>query len=571
VNESSYEIIELDSEGNKSIYAILPADSTTLAINDMVVLSSHTYIVQAMNVAGSARSAERTVSLPVPPPTIPLDLVADASSPTTLQLSWVAAVYADGYRILVDGEVMETVDKAILSFELADRPAGSKATIVVEAFNETASSPSEPLEAQLPPAAPGVPTQFKFEKLSETSLKLSWDDSDTESEYRVYRRQGESGAEEELATLDANTTSFEVADLEPSTPYSFHVRAVNITGSAATVRLAVRLDSNNDVETVFFEGSGQTIDLQSIGNDLYPKLVTVSIDGSGPNQLMLKAEEIEELVTADDDIDLIVGNDDLLTFAGTWRLIEGQISEGKFYRVLRNGDATVRLDGPADWQNPIRKEDVDGDGRVFPVDVLLILNELNANKFSDVVTRRLIDPATLSAFANQFLDVDGDGRVFPVDALLVINELNRSGGNGERGGNGENGEGEADDQLLGISNTRTIDDSIMDPASESFAIASPNSFHHTETARYAANMGVSTSLPIAQSDRTRPSQSNFTLNQGQNYFNRVRTKSRLNDGLDQRSEREAINRLWSTWHESELAFETDLQSSQRRRLPGKPR
>jgi hypothetical protein len=89
------------------------------------------------------------------------------------------------------------------------------------------------------------------------------------------------------------------------------------------------------------------------------------------------------------------------------------------------------------WQNLSKNEDVDNDGKVFPVDALLIINELNSAKFSDPVTKRFL---TRTSPSDPFFDVNGDGLCFPVDALLVINELNRRPPAGEGSSDGE-GEG----------------------------------------------------------------------------------------------------------------------------------
>ncbi|MEO8268485.1 MAG: dockerin type I domain-containing protein, partial [Aureliella sp.] len=74
--------------------------------------------------------------------------------------------------------------------------------------------------------------------------------------------------------------------------------------------------------------------------------------------------------------------------------------------------------------------DVNRDGYVSPMDVLLIINELNLSKGSYART----------TVAGNVLDVTGDGLLSPIDALQVINYLNRmsflkhssDGGEGER-------------------------------------------------------------------------------------------------------------------------------------------
>ena len=67
------------------------------------------------------------------------------------------------------------------------------------------------------------------------------------------------------------------------------------------------------------------------------------------------------------------------------------------------------------WQNPINFLDVNGDERVTPLDVLVIINYLNRNQGGDLPAER----------TGPFVDTNGDNRVQPIDALLVMNFLNR--------------------------------------------------------------------------------------------------------------------------------------------------
>jgi hypothetical protein len=80
-------------------------------------------------------------------------------------------------------------------------------------------------------------------------------------------------------------------------------------------------------------------------------------------------------------------------------------------------------------QNP---SDVNADGKVTPLDALLITNELNA-KGSHAVANGQSEPASQSATSTpaHYFDVSGDNRITPLDALLVITYLNQRGPEGE--------------------------------------------------------------------------------------------------------------------------------------------
>lgn len=78
--------------------------------------------------------------------------------------------------------------------------------------------------------------------------------------------------------------------------------------------------------------------------------------------------------------------------------------------IAANANATVELGG---YQNPVQREDVNGDGVVTPSDALTVINLLNTHSGT------LTPPNTL----NVFPDVSGNGSLSPQDALIVINYL----------------------------------------------------------------------------------------------------------------------------------------------------
>jgi len=93
---------------------------------------------------------------------------------------------------------------------------------------------------------------------------------------------------------------------------------------------------------------------------------------------------------------------------------------------------TIQIDAEAGplldpWQNPRNRLDVNDDGFVTPLDVLVIFNDLNSPRGA----RRLPNPPIPPELPPPYLDVNADGFVAPIDALIVINFLNAAAARGQ--------------------------------------------------------------------------------------------------------------------------------------------
>lgn len=80
------------------------------------------------------------------------------------------------------------------------------------------------------------------------------------------------------------------------------------------------------------------------------------------------------------------------------------------------------------WQNPVKNVDVNGDGFVSPIDVLNVINFINAFGSGSVVGNPNL-PA-----APPYYDVNNDTFISPTDVLIVINYLNAGGQRSAGGG-----------------------------------------------------------------------------------------------------------------------------------------
>jgi hypothetical protein len=91
-----------------------------------------------------------------------------------------------------------------------------------------------------------------------------------------------------------------------------------------------------------------------------------------------------------------------------------------------SSEAIVTLDvtsQPSVWTNPADRYDVDGNGRVEPLDVLILVNRINEDGSGQLPSPPDVPPP--------YFDVNGDGRLAPIDALQVVNRINSAQANGE--------------------------------------------------------------------------------------------------------------------------------------------
>ncbi|MCY2993288.1 MAG: dockerin type I domain-containing protein [Planctomycetota bacterium] len=96
---------------------------------------------------------------------------------------------------------------------------------------------------------------------------------------------------------------------------------------------------------------------------------------------------------------------------------------------------TIAAVGPT-WRSPFHPCDITGDGHITPLDVLTLINEINANH-----SRVLATASPPASAPPPFLDPDDDGSLTPTDVLIVINYIHTSGGG--QVSNVFGGEGEA--------------------------------------------------------------------------------------------------------------------------------
>lgn len=157
---------------------------------------------------------------------------------------------------------------------------------------------------------------------------------------------------------------------------------------------------------------------------------TVDLSDIGLQELIVNPASINAMNSAK-TLKVIAGKDDKLTVSPTWKLERRGLVDGKLVHTFENGSAKLELQNYLQWQNFVNKYDVNANGSVEPLDVLIIINQINTTAGSG-------NGAKLPEFdaskpdAYSFVDVNGNNTLDPLDVLEVINYINRRGsGEGE--------------------------------------------------------------------------------------------------------------------------------------------
>ena len=156
-------------------------------------------------------------------------------------------------------------------------------------------------------------------------------------------------------------------------------------------------------------------DVLSINNQM--------LTGTGPSQAMIYVKEGDKEMGQ-----TTVGADGRWSYIFSPGLSEGYHSLRLFAsdpegRVSAEKQFTILVKDASRWQNSRNPLDVDNDQTITPLDVLSVVNYINAYGAGLLPTSGISPPP--------YYDVDADGSVSPLDVLSIVNYLNQQSGSGE--------------------------------------------------------------------------------------------------------------------------------------------
>ena len=189
---------------------------------------------------------------------------------------------------------------------------------------------------------------------------------------------------------------------------------------------------------VLIATSHPRVDLTGVPDGALLGLRVIDLSANVPQVLILTSSNIASL-NDEKSIGILLGEQDSVQTASPWVLSNRQLEQNGLSHVFQKDGSTVRIKSPTSWQNPLNQYDADGDGRLSPLDVLVIINHLNRLAGSNSnTTLPVFEPA--NPLGQFFVDVNGSNSCEPLDVLEVINQINQVSFGG--------GEGEGDNRLL---------------------------------------------------------------------------------------------------------------------------
>lgn len=185
-----------------------------------------------------------------------------------------------------------------------------------------------------------------------------------------------------------------------------------------------KIDGTNGHNSIILAGSNHDIDWTQMPADQVKNISAIDLRGDGNNRLTLNAAAVTA-ISPNQTLTVQSDRAGAVRFESGWLLTAIDLVDGNALHVLEKDNATLRLDGPAKWQNPADPFDVTNDQVVNVLDLVAIMTGMRANGVGYL-------PEGQPSIGSRFVDVTGDLRVNILDATGVVTAVRRRlSGDGE--------------------------------------------------------------------------------------------------------------------------------------------
>ena len=233
--EDNY-LVERKKDGENEFVQIasLAANSVEYTDTQLEPGTTYSYRVKAENstTASNYSAIETTTTQALPPPNAPTDFEG-TSTETSISLTWTDNADDETgfklYRSLSESEysvIAELPENSTSSLD-ENLSQGTKYYYKLEAYNENGSS-EVLLDLSTEYEKPVAPSDLSVVSVSHDAIEISWsDNSDVEESFVLERSDETDGSYETVATLEANSTSYNDENLTEETTYFYRVYALN--------------------------------------------------------------------------------------------------------------------------------------------------------------------------------------------------------------------------------------------------------------------------------------------------------------------------------------------------------
>ncbi len=238
-NEAGFKVERSTDGVNFSQIAILLANTTSYANNNLPASTSYTYRVRAYDGPNHSDFSNTASATTGPAPAAPSNLAATAVSTSKINLTWTDnATNEGGFKLerSTNGGSFALIALLTInttSFSNSGLSAATTYTYRVRAYEGPNDSPYSNTASATTQAAPAAPSNLAATTLSSSQIKLTWtDNSNNEGGFKL-ERSTDGVSFTLITTLVANTTSYTNISLTAATTYTYRIRAYEGTNYSA--------------------------------------------------------------------------------------------------------------------------------------------------------------------------------------------------------------------------------------------------------------------------------------------------------------------------------------------------